>query len=48
MSECRFVAKVAKRFQITIPKPVRELLNINEGDVLEVSVRIERKNNSKK
>ena len=47
MSECRFIAKIAKRFQITIPKPVREFLELKEGDVIEVVLRIEKKSASK-
>jgi len=43
MSECRFIAKIAKRFQITIPKPVREFLELKEGDVIEVFLRVRRK-----
>ena len=47
MSECRFVAKIAKRFLITVPKPVREVLELREGDVVEVILRVEKKYSGK-
>ena len=34
-----FVSRVRKEGKITIPKEHRELLNINRGDLIEVSVR---------
>ncbi len=47
MSECRFVAKIAKRFLITIPKPVREVLELREGDVVEVILKVGKKHSGK-
>ena len=39
MSEAVFTARVGRRFQITIPKNVREMLEIHIGDYVEVKVK---------
>lgn len=39
--EKSFIARVQKGFRVQIPEVVRELLNIREGDIVEVRVRKE-------
>jgi len=34
-----FIARVEKRYRIFIPKSVREVLDINEGDYVQVFIR---------
>jgi bifunctional DNA-binding transcriptional regulator/antitoxin component of YhaV-PrlF toxin-antitoxin module len=34
-----FVARVQKEFRIQIPEPLRVVLGISEGDLVEVSIR---------
>jgi len=35
----KFLARVISRGRITIPDEIRELLNIKEGDLLEVTIK---------
>jgi len=35
-----FTARVERKSRIWLPRAIRELLNINEGDYLEVKVRV--------
>jgi AbrB family looped-hinge helix DNA binding protein len=37
--EKSFVARVQKEFRIQIPEPLRTLMGINEGDLVEVKIR---------
>jgi len=39
LEESSFTAKVQKLGRVVIPKPVREALNINEGDIVLLRVK---------
>jgi AbrB family looped-hinge helix DNA binding protein len=38
MSKLKFIAKVISLGRVTIPEEIRQLLNIKDGDLLEVEV----------
>lgn len=35
-----FTARIEKKYRIWIPKVIRELLDIREGDIVEVRIRV--------
>jgi len=39
--EKTFIGKVQKGYRIQIPEAIRELLNIHEGDIIEVKIKKE-------
>jgi len=39
MEEVSFVAKVEKGFRVRIPRNVRDVLDIEEGDYVQISIR---------